>query len=92
MNQGKFTPFLQTCTEKAQNKILPEATKGSLHLRKDGNLPPFARTPPPPPKMEIKLIQKINLRKDGNRHLGPSPSGVEVIEEVVVVEWMEGVE
>ena len=38
--------------------------KGSLQIRKDGNLPSFARTPPQK-KMEIKLIRKINLRKDG---------------------------
>ena len=30
---------------------------------------------PPPPKMEIKLIQKINLRKDGNRRTPPPTGG-----------------
>ena len=51
---------------------MPKMAKNGQKCPKKNQLKKRWKLPdPPPPKMEIKLIRKINLRKDGNRRTPP---------------------
>ena len=54
---------------------MPKMAKNGQKLPKKNQVKKRWKSPDPPPKMEIKLIRKINLRKDGNCRTPPPKDG-----------------